>query len=405
MWNTYHKKPEIGEAWKCPTCELMVTAGHKCQVRATVQCPDCRAMLEAGLEAKHHCPKKLERERVEREVQKKENRRIAAAKAAEKRASGLVTRIQMIKPKEEMTFMDIVDVYSDGTGRYEQVTVEKNPWKCRICGNVWQTEHEARDCAFERQSIGAFGTRVKFPHAKAYFKLYGARYFENGQPRGSNVREIEFTVMRVEDPEKLPEGKQWDMGDVSDEAKAEEILQKAYDNEREREKFEERYQTGQLTDSEAEEMGLERISPQDKVLIERDVATMPPEAQKIVREALDLPAPTPVEPEVPKLEPGVYKNGNDIYVVKMNREKTRVYAKKLVESAPRLTATGEQANFDFEYAAGAIYSLNAGMKMSIEEAKPYMIKYSRCISCGRFLKDKKSVERGIGPVCRKMFKE
>ena len=102
---------------------------------------------------------------------------------------------------------------------------------------------------------------------------------------------------------------------------------------------------------------------------------------------------------------GVYElPSGEIYVVKPNRAKTRVYAKRLVETpSNRLTEQGEYVTFDFVYECGAIYRLKLEHKMSIERAKKLMIRYGRCIVCGRRLKVAESVERGIGPVCIKYF--
>jgi hypothetical protein len=43
-------------------------------------------------------------------------------------------------------------------------------------------------------------------------------------------------------------------------------------------------------------------------------------------------------------------------------------------------------------------------QMSLERAKELMIQYGRCINCGRFLKDARSVAQGLGPVCIKAFR-
>jgi len=102
---------------------------------------------------------------------------------------------------------------------------------------------------------------------------------------------------------------------------------------------------------------------------------------------------------------GVYElPTGEIYVVKPNRAKTRLYAKKLVETTERLTKQGKRVDFDFVYERGAIYKLKPQHKMFIERAKRLMIRYGRCIVCGRRLKVAKSVERGIGPVCIKYFR-
>lgn len=111
-------------------------------------------------------------------------------------------------------------------------------------------------------------------------------------------------------------------------------------------------------------------------------------------------------PNISTLEMGVYElPSGEVYVVKPNREKTRLYAKKLVEaSSDRVTETSKRVPFDFVYERGAIYRIKPEYRMSIERGKEFMIRYGRCIVCGRFLKVAESVERGIGPVCIKAFR-
>lgn len=103
-------------------------------------------------------------------------------------------------------------------------------------------------------------------------------------------------------------------------------------------------------------------------------------------------------------EPGVYESDNQVYVVKFNREHTRLYAKRLVEiNAERATELGERVQIEFQYDRGAVYRLTPEDKMDVERAKALTIRYGRCIVCGRRLKAAESVERGIGPVCIKSF--
>lgn len=105
------------------------------------------------------------------------------------------------------------------------------------------------------------------------------------------------------------------------------------------------------------------------------------------------------------VKPGVYElPTGEIYVVKLNREGSRTYAKRLVESpSERVTESGKVVDFDFEYEASAIYKIRPEHLMNVGRAKDLMIRYSRCIVCGRRLKVAESVERGIGPVCIKYF--
>lgn len=108
--------------------------------------------------------------------------------------------------------------------------------------------------------------------------------------------------------------------------------------------------------------------------------------------------------DVARLTPGVYENEDGVFVVKPNQAKTRLYAKRLVEiGGDRLVETGDVVQIEFEYAPGAIFKLRPEHRMAFEKARELTIRYARCIACGRHLKNAKSVELGIGPVCRKYF--
>lgn len=114
--------------------------------------------------------------------------------------------------------------------------------------------------------------------------------------------------------------------------------------------------------------------------------------------------PKPQTAPAAALTQGVYKVEDEIFVVKSNREHTRLYAKKLVEiNGERLTDADTVVHIEFEYAPGAIYRILPEHKMSVEEGKALTIRYGRCICCGRKLKAAKSVEQGIGPVCITYF--
>lgn len=117
-----------------------------------------------------------------------------------------------------------------------------------------------------------------------------------------------------------------------------------------------------------------------------------------------LPAPRKPADTTVKLTPGVYDVDGHVYLVKPNREKTHLYAKRLVEIASeRLVESGDLVNIEFEYAPGALAQIKPEHKMPLERAKELTIRYGRCIVCGRHLKAGKSVEQGIGPVCIKSF--
>lgn len=104
---------------------------------------------------------------------------------------------------------------------------------------------------------------------------------------------------------------------------------------------------------------------------------------------------------------GVYRHNGEIFIVKLNRAKTNKYVSRLVEltgSAERLNVEDERVKIDFEYAPGMLAKLRAEDQLSLEEAKPLIIRYGRCLFCGQFLKAAKSVERSVGPVCIKRYR-
>lgn len=111
----------------------------------------------------------------------------------------------------------------------------------------------------------------------------------------------------------------------------------------------------------------------------------------------------------PSATPGVYRKDGEIYVVVPNKAGTRVYAKKLVESPPRMTENGEVVDFELEYVRGVVFNLTEDDKMKLADAKDLIIKYGRCIKCKRTLKNAKTLQTAedtgilVGPVCRKYF--
>jgi len=109
------------------------------------------------------------------------------------------------------------------------------------------------------------------------------------------------------------------------------------------------------------------------------------------------------EPEAP-VQPGVYEVEDEIFVVVQNRTKTQVYAKRLTESpSPRVTEAGTFVDFEFAYAPGALRRIRPEHRMTLERARHFLVRYGRCVRCGRALKVAESVERGLGPVCVKAF--
>jgi Family of unknown function (DUF6011) len=101
---------------------------------------------------------------------------------------------------------------------------------------------------------------------------------------------------------------------------------------------------------------------------------------------------------------GVFKKDGRVYVVKPNKEKTRVYAKEIVESPARMTESGLKVDFETRYAPGIVFKLTEADRWDLADAKDFLTKFARCIVCGRHLKAAKSVERSIGPVCAGYFR-
>lgn len=100
---------------------------------------------------------------------------------------------------------------------------------------------------------------------------------------------------------------------------------------------------------------------------------------------------------------GVFRKDGKIYVVKPNREKTRFYAKEIVESPARMTEAGAVVDFEAVYRPGVIYKLTETDRWDLADAHDFLTKFARCIVCGRHLKAAKSVAGAIGPVCAKYF--
>jgi hypothetical protein len=100
---------------------------------------------------------------------------------------------------------------------------------------------------------------------------------------------------------------------------------------------------------------------------------------------------------------GVFRKDGRIYVVKPNKDKTRVYAKEVIESPARMTENGAVADFETVYRPGVVFNLTESDRWDLADAKDFLSKFARCIVCGRHLKAAKSVESSIGPVCAKYF--
>jgi hypothetical protein len=83
----------------------------------------------------------------------------------------------------------------------------------------------------------------------------------------------------------------------------------------------------------------------------------------------------------------VYKVGERVFRIQESRSSGNLYAMELIGD-------------EFVYASGAIrLVMNSGEKVSMEERQAYGRRTAHCMDCGRVLRVKESVERGIGPIC------
>lgn len=91
--------------------------------------------------------------------------------------------------------------------------------------------------------------------------------------------------------------------------------------------------------------------------------------------------------EVSITEPGVYLRDGSVHRVQRGNS-GRLYAK-----------TMDLQNGGWQYAPGAVYSLEPGDRLTLEQAKQLGHAWGRCVVCGATLTDPKSIASGIGPVC------
>jgi hypothetical protein len=104
-------------------------------------------------------------------------------------------------------------------------------------------------------------------------------------------------------------------------------------------------------------------------------------------------------------EIGVYVlPDSTIVLAKPNKAGTNVYTKRWVETrSDRITEDDDFVKGDWEYDPALKFQLDTARKMTMAEAKAFLVRYGRCVRCGQHLKVGQSVERGLGPVCVKYF--
>lgn len=109
-----------------------------------------------------------------------------------------------------------------------------------------------------------------------------------------------------------------------------------------------------------------------------------------------IPMPAPVKKELITTA-GMYKTGEDVFLVVPTKDGKKLYAKKLVK-----TMKGDDVHkLHFEYDKGAIWKISETDKMTVDEVAQLGKTTGQCWVCATKLTAKKSIEAGIGPVCAK----
>lgn len=130
------------------------------------------------------------------------------------------------------------------------------------------------------------------------------------------------------------------------------------------------------------------------------------QVMNLIDELKRAPRDLVAEDDGTALRPGVYRRNGELFVVKLNRAGTALYAKRLVDApGRRLTEAGDVRRAELVYAPSAVRELRPADHLTLEQAEEYLVRYSNCLVCGRSLRDATSVRRSIGPVCVKMFRE
>jgi len=149
-----------------------------------------------------------------------------------------------------------------------------------------------------------------------------------------------------------------------------------------------------------------------KLGVEREVAQAQAEAlePRKVAEVIDKLRFLPNAPKAPApdavTQDGMYRNpetGDIFKVQKAVHGSGNLYAKLLVvDQARELDAEGNvlvKGEAHFEYAPGAIKSIKAEWRMSLEEGKKYGALYGVCVRCSKTLTLEVSIERAMGRTC------
>lgn len=118
-------------------------------------------------------------------------------------------------------------------------------------------------------------------------------------------------------------------------------------------------------------------------------------AKEVIDALLKMPRKASVKAEVKaetkEITEGMYKMGERIFKVYLNRANTCLLTKELIDG-------------EFEYLGSAQWKLPKGaVRMTLDEAKQYGKLTGTCCVCSRKLTDETSIANGIGPICEAKF--
>lgn len=119
------------------------------------------------------------------------------------------------------------------------------------------------------------------------------------------------------------------------------------------------------------------------------------QARELIGYALTQPKPAP-----PGLAPGFYRDGDDVYRVRYNRDRTGTYAAKLVVDASSAYVTGSWA-----YAPGWAGRLGPEDALTVSEAARLGHHHGICVVCRKRFTDPFSARAGLDAHCRDRLKE
>lgn len=122
--------------------------------------------------------------------------------------------------------------------------------------------------------------------------------------------------------------------------------------------------------------------------------------------AIDYLLQLPRKANAQQPEVGVYVlEDGTVVKAQQNRAKTNTYTMRwVVIGGERLVdATEDRVHGEWEYAPELKARIVGARKMTLDEAKDFILRYGQCVRCSRRLKAADSVERGIGPVCMQYF--